>query len=281
MVMDIVPRGRTIVLFPRGDEQASKALKSVTAKEFNRQSKRFNSSTVLYCGNLAPSELTLLLDAIHVGGPSIRRSGRPSAIKDGKHLVKSSPSRKKVMRSATSGTESATRIFLQLVDGHSPRLRALGSLFVSIFRDLFLESLRHEKRLGYTMHFRHCEHLDQTGISLYIQGHNQTSESLDGELEAFLQQSLGLLSGMSPELFDSHRHNLLAILQAGPSSPLEEAQSHWAEITLRRYDFDRSAKEAASLEQISRGDMQEFIRDYIIRDAPKRRAVSIHVSPRP
>jgi insulysin len=264
-------------------EQISKSLQGVTADEFNRLGKSFfisNSSDVFYHGDLAPSELTLLLDAIHGGsGPPTPQSDCPSAIKD-KDLAKLGPSRKKIMRSNTSSTETAVRLYLQFADAHDPKIRALGRLFVDIVRDLFLDSLRHEKRLGYAMHIRYCEYLDTTGISLYIQGHSQTPKSLDAELETFLQRSLDFVRGISPEQFSLHQDSLLSELLAGPSSPLEEVQVQWAEITLRRYDFDRLAKEAASLKQIVQRDMCEFIRNYIVRAAPRRRAVSIHVSPR-
>lgn len=264
-------------------EQVSKSLRGVTADEFNRLGKSFfisSSSDVFYHGDLAPSELTLLLDAIHGGsGPLTPQSDSPSAIKD-KDLAKLGPSRKKIMRSITLSTETAVRLYLQFTDAHDPKIRALGRLFVDIVRDLFLDSLRHEKRLGYAMHIRYCEYLDTTGISLYIQGHSQAPKSLDAELEAFLQRSLNFVRDISPEQFNLHKHSLLSELLAGPSSPLEEVQVQWAEITLRRYDFDRFAKEAAGLKQIVQRDMCEFIRNYIVSAAPRRRAVSIHVSPR-
>ncbi|KAK2006162.1 hypothetical protein LZ32DRAFT_109256 [Colletotrichum eremochloae] len=152
-----------------------------------------------------------------------------------------------------------------------------------LLNQLSCESAFHQLRtvenLGYVVHSE-VKHFRTTyGFSLTIQS-QQSPQDLEFRIENFLNSFSNRLLSMSQEDFEAHKRSLIDKLAEKPKNLAEESMKHWAQISDGNYDFEQDLGDAARLQNLTKSDMTDFFKKYIIPGSNTRAKVSVHlVSP--
>lgn len=82
---------------------------------------------------------------------------------------------------------------------------------------------------------------------------------------------------MSEEEFDRHKEALAAQKLEKPKRLSTLFNKFLNEISLQQYHFDRADKEVAILRTITKQQLIDFYRNFILPDGPNRHALAIHI----
>lgn len=175
-------------------------------------------------------------------------------------------------------TNVAIDVFLQIGPTTDVRLRTRTKLFAQIFHEPFFDMIRTKEQLVYVAFHHYQEQRISMGLRFLCQSERDPLH-LDGRIEAFLANTLKVLETMAEVEYEKHIAALVSNLLAKKRRLDEETSQYWAQITSGLYDFEQAKEDAAHLPTISKDDLMEFVRQHVLREAPLRRKLSVHLWP--
>jgi secreted Zn-dependent insulinase-like peptidase len=158
----------------------------------------------------------------------------------------------------------------------TPANNALIELLAQVCRDAVYHQLRTVEQLGYLVWSGVATHRGVIYFRIIVQSANFDAMHLENRIEAFIAHFGSELRNMNLDQFSKHVHSVIARKSEKDKTLVNESNRHWHEITLRRYTFDRAAREVRHLERISHQMLVEFFNTYVLN--PETRAkLSIQV----
>lgn len=93
----------------------------------------------------------------------------------------------------------------------------------------------------------------------------------------FFSSSQQQITAMPADEFQRHIEALAAQKLEKPKSMTSQFNKYWNEIALQQYHFNRAETEVAILRAITAEELLDFYNNFIVRDAPVRHPLSIHI----
>lgn len=82
---------------------------------------------------------------------------------------------------------------------------------------------------------------------------------------------------MPADEFLRHKEALAAQKVERPKRLSSQFMKYWNEISLQQYHFERADNEVAILRTVSKEELLDFYKNFVLHDAPLRHALSIHI----
>lgn len=168
----------------------------------------------------------------------------------------------------------AVQLLLQTGDGR--KSRCLSFLFVQIFKEPFFYELRTKKQLGYVVNCHTTSVGTRTSISFLVQS-TQMPHMIEDAIELFIDDTLDKLKKMPDSVFMSHLQSISQRLKTNPLKLVAETNKYWNQILTQQFDFDRSLEDAEIIDNLTREDLDVFIKKMILRNSPMRSKLVIHI----
>jgi len=123
----------------------------------------------------------------------------------------------------------------------------------------FFDQLRTKQQLGYIVSASTCRILHTVGFSFVVQSTMDPSILTERITEFVLDECRNAAGALTDKEFDLHREASIAILSQKPKRLSEEASKNFAEIALRRYEFNRREKQVEILRSLPRDEFVTFV----------------------
>lgn len=143
------------------------------------------------------------------------------------------------------------------------RTAALLSLTSQICGQKFFDDLRTKQQLGYIVHSSGSVQERRAGLLFLVQSEVKTDEVKDRIFD-FINSLDSTMEAIVDEDFDRYVQAVITDLKEKPKNQAEEFQRHWSEIEKRRFDFDRRERLIPVVEQLSKPDLVDFVRNRVI-----------------
>lgn len=137
----------------------------------------------------------------------------------------------------------------------TPRLRAGALLLEAALSELFFDELRTQQALGYSVSLTLRNTSGVVGFAARIVSRSHSAAALDRRIDAFFVAQRPLLAGLSDADFAALVAAAVELLSQRDANAGEEAERHWAEISLGRCDFAATAAEVAALQTATLADV--------------------------
>eukprot|EP00640_Fibrocapsa_japonica_P000489 CAMPEP_0113948168 /NCGR_PEP_ID=MMETSP1339-20121228/68882_1 /TAXON_ID=94617 /ORGANISM="Fibrocapsa japonica" /LENGTH=1055 /DNA_ID=CAMNT_0000955109 /DNA_START=417 /DNA_END=3580 /DNA_ORIENTATION=+ /assembly_acc=CAM_ASM_000762 len=140
--------------------------------------------------------------------------------------------------------------------------------------------LRTEEQLGYIVSSfqRKSGEPQVLGFSVMVQGPHHPPSHLDDRIENWLQMFRQQLVDMSPEEFSSNVNAVVLQKLEKDTRLNEETGRHWAEISTRKYNFERWPKEARVTSALTQAQLVAFVDRHFTLGSPDRRKLAVHIA---
>jgi len=151
----------------------------------------------------------------------------------------------------------------------------LLELLAEVMNKPCFHQLRTVEQLGY-MVFSGVDRVDNSqGLRILVQSTVATPIELDERIEQFLVSfEESTLAKMTQEELAVYAKSLITLKLEKVKRLTQQTNRWWAEITDRRYQYDRHEREAALLAEIQVSELQAFFNTYIARQGSLRRKMS-------
>ncbi|CAM6127653.1 unnamed protein product [Calypogeia fissa] len=171
---------------------------------------------------------------------------------------------------------SALQVYFQV--GHDDtELNILIELFVLTAKEGAFHQLRTVEQLGYLVFLAPKNDFGVRGIQFIIQSTVKAPGDLDERVEAFLGRHAESLYKMTDEEFKRHVDSLIEMKLEKHKNLWEESSFFWGEIDDGTLKFNRPTIEVAALKKVDKHTLLSFFEEYIQRNAPKRKKLSLQV----
>eukprot|EP00899_Mesostigma_viride_P023084 jgi/Mesvir1/3960/Mv09993-RA.2 len=178
-----------------------------------------------------------------------------------------------------NNADAALDIYFQ-VGPETPASKALVDLLAQVFRRPCFHQLRTVEQLGYAVSSGTHVWRDAVGFEITLQSPTREPKHLMERVEAFLESFRSCqLASLSEQEFHNHVSSLRAAKLEPPKTLAKLANRAWSEIYWRTYLFDRDAREAEAVAQITHDDLIKFYDEAISASSPSRRIVCVSMSP--
>ncbi|CAE7368573.1 IDE, partial [Symbiodinium pilosum] len=157
------------------------------------------------------------------------------------------------------------------------RRDACVSLTCHIAHVSAFQKLRTELQLGYIVQAFPWVNEHICGFSVLVQGPREHPQKVDELIEEWLEDFSKELEAMTDEDFQKNVQALVNERTQRYSRLLQEVTRHWAEILPRRYKFQRVVESTEALKSVTKEDLITFFKEYLAKDAPSRRKLSVRV----
>ncbi|KAL1396625.1 hypothetical protein pipiens_010394 [Culex pipiens pipiens] len=155
-----------------------------------------------------------------------------------------------------------------------------SNVFVDLVTQILSEpcynQLRTKEQLGYIVFCGSRKSNGVQGIRVIVQSAKHPAY-VEERIEHFLNGMIEQLENMSEEEFKRHKEALAAQKLEKPKRLSTQFGKFLTEISLQQYHFNRAQVEVAFLQTLTKQQIIEYYKDYIIMGAPSRRSLSIHV----
>jgi len=152
----------------------------------------------------------------------------------------------------------------------------LLELLCQIFAEPAFDELRTKEQLGYIVWSGIRRANGTQGMRVIVQG-DKHPKYLDSRIEAFLHKMGEHLEELSEEDFLKHRESLATRRLEKPKKLAHLTATWWVEMTSNQYHFDRDQVEVAHLKTLTKKDIIDFYKQWIVAAAPQRRKLSVQV----
>uniref|UniRef100_A0A1Q3FFH3 Insulin-degrading enzyme n=1 Tax=Culex tarsalis TaxID=7177 RepID=A0A1Q3FFH3_CULTA len=149
-------------------------------------------------------------------------------------------------------------------------------LVTQILSEPCYNQLRTKEQLGYIVFCGSRKSNGVQGIRVIVQSAKHPAY-VEERIEHFLNGMIEQLENMSEEEFKRHKEALAAQKLEKPKRLSTQFGKFLTEISLQQYHFNRAQVEVAFLQTLTKQQIIEYYKDYIIMGAPSRRSLSIHV----
>lgn len=171
---------------------------------------------------------------------------------------------------------SAIDFYLQAGTLDQAKTRQSVQLFAQIFSEQFFDQLRTKEQLGYMVY----QQVREKGISIGLRMAVQSERDpvyLENRIELFLSNVIDKLTCMSNEEFNQYKQSLISDLTAKKKKLTQESKEFWAQISGFRNDFEKPFVDAKGVAELSKEDLIQFARQFVVKDAPERRKLVVHI----
>lgn len=127
---------------------------------------------------------------------------------------------------------------VQIGDITDQTLRARLQLFEQIVHEPAFDQLRTKEQLGYIVQTSITTRTGAMGWKVLVQS-ERDAVHVESRIEAFLNQTKGLIEGLTDEEFDRHRQSLIAKREEKPKNLGDETKRFWGRILDRYYEFGK------------------------------------------
>lgn len=179
---------------------------------------------------------------------------------------------------AANITSSAINFYLQTGTLDQAKSRQLVQLFVQIFHDQFFDQLRTKEQLGYIVQLLNSKRSVTTGFKMVIQSERDPCY-LENRIESFLDSTVDKLMSMPEEQFSKYRQSLVSLLTGNNTQLSEESDKFWEQIVTFNNDFQQRFVDAKGVSELSKEDLIQFAKQFIVKGAPERRKLAVHIWP--
>ncbi|CAN0903648.1 At1g06900 [Linum grandiflorum] len=179
-----------------------------------------------------------------------------------------------------SETNSVVELYFQIEPEQGSeafKLKALIDLFDEIVQEPFFNQLRTKEQLGYVVRSSPRVTYRIHGFCYVVQSAKYNPVYLEGRVETFINGLEDLLQGLDESSFENYKNGLLSKLLEKDPSLQDETDRLWNQIVDQRYVFDFSLKEAEELKNITKSDVIEWCRMYMLQQSPKCRRLAVRV----
>ncbi|XP_058832419.1 insulin-degrading enzyme [Topomyia yanbarensis] len=149
-------------------------------------------------------------------------------------------------------------------------------LVTQILSEPCYNQLRTKEQLGYIVFCGARKSNGVQGIRVIVQSAKHPA-LVEERIENFLNGMIDHLETMSEEEFKRHKEALAAQKLEKPKRLATQFTKFLNEICLQQYHFNRAQVEVAFLQTLTKQQIIEYYKEFIIMGAPSRRSLSIHV----
>lgn len=149
-------------------------------------------------------------------------------------------------------------------------------LVTQILSEPCYNQLRTKEQLGYIVFCGSRKSNGVQGIRVIVQSAKHPA-FVEERIENFLNGMTDYLETMSEEEFTRHKEALAAQKLEKPKRLSSQFTKFLNEISLQQYHFNRAQVEVAFLQTLTKQQIIEYYKEFIVMDAPSRRSLSIHV----
>lgn len=149
-------------------------------------------------------------------------------------------------------------------------------LVTQILSEPCYNQLRTKEQLGYIVFCGSRKSNGVQGIRVIVQSANHPA-FVEERIEHFLNGMVDYLENMTEEEFKRHKEALAAMKLEKPKRLSSQFTKFLNEIALQQYHFNRAQVEVAFLQTLTKQQIVDYYKEYIVKDASLRRSLSIHV----
>lgn len=149
-------------------------------------------------------------------------------------------------------------------------------LVTQILSEPCYNQLRTKEQLGYIVFCGSRKSNGVQGIRVIVQSAKHPA-FVEERIENFLNGMIDHLENMSDEEFKRHKEALAAQKLEKPKRLTTQFTKFLNEIALQQYHFNRAQVEVAFLQTLTKQQIIEYYKEFIIMGAASRRSLSIHV----
>ncbi|XP_062560794.1 insulin-degrading enzyme isoform X2 [Armigeres subalbatus] len=149
-------------------------------------------------------------------------------------------------------------------------------LVTQILSEPCYNQLRTKEQLGYIVFCGSRKSNGVQGIRVIVQSANHPA-FVEERIEHFLNGMVDYLEKMTDEEFKRHKEALAAMKLEKPKRLSTQFSRFWNEISLQQYHFNRAQVEVAFLQTLTKQQIVDYYKEYIVMGASQRRSLSIHV----
>lgn len=149
------------------------------------------------------------------------------------------------------------------LDVYNEKLSALSGLFAQMLHEPCFDVLRTKEQLGYVVFSSSLNNHGTANIRILIQSEH-TTPYLEWRIDEFYKNFGETLKTMSDEDFGKHKDALCKTLLQKFKNMKEESLRYVAAIYLGDYNFTHRHKKASLVSQLTREDMIQFYKQYIV-----------------
>ncbi|XP_053683115.1 insulin-degrading enzyme [Sabethes cyaneus] len=136
--------------------------------------------------------------------------------------------------------------------------------------------LRTQEQLGYIVFCGSRKSNGVQGIRIIVQSTKHPAY-VEDRIESFLNGISNYLETMTDEEFDRHKEALAAQKLEKPKRLSTQFAKFLNEISLQQFHFNRAQVEVAFLKTLTKQQIIDYYKEFIVLGAPSRRTLSIHV----
>ncbi|KAJ6645539.1 Insulin-degrading enzyme [Pseudolycoriella hygida] len=170
---------------------------------------------------------------------------------------------------------SCNSLYLQC-GPHTDRSNVLLELVNQILSQPFYHQLRTTEQLGYIVYCGIRNSSGSQGIRFIVQS-CRNPLYVQGRIKVFLDSMLDQLTNMPDDEFERHKESLAAINLEKPKRLLDQFHKFMNEITVQQYNFERDEKSVAILRTVTKAEIIDFYKNYILFSGPQNCTLSMNV----
>uniref|UniRef100_A0A2M3ZGB7 Insulin-degrading enzyme n=1 Tax=Anopheles braziliensis TaxID=58242 RepID=A0A2M3ZGB7_9DIPT len=169
---------------------------------------------------------------------------------------------------------SCTQLYMQCGQQES------HSIYVDILSQLLSEAcytqLRTKEQLGYIVLCGTRKANGVCGLRIIVQSERHPAY-VETRIENFLNNMVNYLENMTESEFNRHKEVLTQLLLEKPKRMVTQFNIFLHEISLRQYHFNRAQVEAAKLQTMTKQQVIDYYKEYILLGGIARSTLSVHV----
>ncbi|CCK69038.1 metalloendopeptidase KNAG_0B06080 [Huiozyma naganishii CBS 8797] len=155
--------------------------------------------------------------------------------------------------------------YVTQLDVYDEKLSAKSGLFAQMIHEPCFDTLRTKEQLGYVVFSSSLNNHGTANMRILIQSEH-TTPYLEFRIDTFYQKFGELLNAMSEEDFSKHKNALCKSLLQKYKNMQEESTRYTAAVYLGDYNFTHHQKKAALVEKLTKEEMLEFYKSFIVGD---------------
>ncbi|KAL5322523.1 hypothetical protein ACEPPN_010496 [Leptodophora sp. 'Broadleaf-Isolate-01'] len=168
--------------------------------------------------------------------------------------------------------------YLLFVGDKSVRpLRAKTLLLDQMTHEPAFDQLRTKEQLGYVVFSGARTSATTIGYRFIIQS-EKTAEYLESRIDSFLNGFKDTLENMSESDFEGHKRSLITKRLEKLKNLDQESGRLWSYIDSEYLDFELVHEDAATIKTLTKADMVEFYKRFILPSSPLRSKLAIHLN---
>mmetsp|Transcript_6485 Transcript_6485/g.11584 ORF Transcript_6485/g.11584 Transcript_6485/m.11584 type:complete len:998 (-) Transcript_6485:512-3505(-) len=177
-----------------------------------------------------------------------------------------------------SDVNSAIEVYFQTGTTEHQRHDVVLELLAEVMNKPCFHQLRTIEQLGY-MVFLGVDRVESSqGLRILIQSTVQPPDVLNDRIEYFLDTFRKTqLEALTDEELEGYVKSLIVVKMEPLKRLTQQTNRWWAEITDRRYQYDRHLRECKLLETLKAQDLREFFDLYVSKSGEFRRKIGSYV----